>query len=338
MKISAEGLAQHLERGLHPLYVVTGDEPLAIMESLDAIRAVARSRGYGEREVFQVERGFDWQRLRASSQSLSLFSSRRLVEIHLSSGKPGNDGGKALQNYASDLPPDTVTIVSLPRIDKRDQGNWYRALEESGMVILAHPIAADHLPTWIGRRLANQGQKTDHATLEFIAHQVEGNLLAAHQEILKLGLLYPKGHLSFEQVRDAVLDVSRFDAFQLGDALLAGNVERTARVLEGLKNEGMEPVALLGVLAWLLRGALNVKLVQTRGGDVASAFGQAKIWGERQNLLRQALGRLSLRKLQGALHEMAEIDKINKGVAQGDPWLEFSRLCLGLADSKMRKC
>jgi DNA polymerase-3 subunit delta len=338
MKIPAERLAQHLERGLHPLYVVTGDEPLTIMESLDAIRATAKGLGYGEREVFQVERGFDWQRLQASSQSLSLFSSRRLLEIHIPSGKPGNDGSKALQNYASNLPPDTVTIVSLPRIDKRDQGNWYRALEEAGMVILAYPVSADHLPAWIGRRLANQGQKADPATLEFIAHQVEGHLLAAHQEILKLGLLYPKGHLSFEQVRDAVLDVSRFDAFQLGDALLAGNVERTVRVLDGLRNEGVEPVALLGVLAWLLRGAFNAKLAQTQGRDVMSVFGQAKIWGDRQNLLRQALGRLSLKKLQAALHKMAEIDKINKGVAPGDPWLEFSCLCLGLADSKMGKC
>ena len=322
---------QHLERGLRPLYVITGDEPLGIMESLDAIRAAARRQGYGEREVFRVERGFDWQRLKANSQSLSLFSSLRLLEIHIPSGKPGNDGSKALQEYAADLPPDTLTVVTLPRIDKRDQGAWYKALDESGMRIAAYSVELDKLPAWIGRRLAAQGQQADTETLEFIANQVEGNLLAAHQEIQKLGLLYPKGRLATEDVRDAVLNVSRFDAFQLGDAMLEGDVGRTARVLDGLKAEGVEPVALLGVLIWLLRGALKVKSAQAQGMDLASALGQAKIWGDRQHLMRQALGRLSLKKLQSALLRMAEIDKINKGLMQGESWLELSRLCLGLA-------
>lgn len=331
MKVAAEQLAQHLERGLRPLYVVTGDEPLGVMESIDAIRAAARRQGHSEREVFHAERGFDWQRLKASSQSLSLFSSLRLVEIHIPSGKPGNDGSKALQDYAADLPPDTMTLVTLPRIDKRDQGAWYKALDDAGMTVTAYAVELDKLPAWIGRRLAAQGQQADTETLEFIANQIEGNLLAAHQEIQKLGLLYPKGRLDTEDVRNAVLNVSRFDAFQLGDAMLAGDAGRTARVLAGLKAEGVEPVALLGVLIWLLRGALKVKSAQAQGMDLVSALGQAKIWGDRQNLMRQALGRLSLKKLQAALLRMAEIDKINKGLMQGEPWLELSRLCLGLA-------
>jgi DNA polymerase-3 subunit delta len=331
MKLPSEQLAQHLEHGLRPLYVISGDEPLGAMESLDALRAAARRLGYSDREVFNVERGFNWQRLKASSQSLSLFSSLRLVEIHIPSGKPGTDGSKALQEYTADLPPDTLTVVTLPRIDKRDQGAWFRALEDSGVMIFAYAVEVEKLPAWISHRLSMQGQQADSETLEFIANQVEGNLLAAHQEIQKLGLLYPKGRLTIENVRDAVLNVSRFDAFQLGDAMLEGDTGRTAKVLDGLKAEGVEPVALLGVLIWLLRGALKVKSAQAQGMDLVSAFGQAKIWGDRQNLMRQALGRLSLKKLQAALLKMAEIDKINKGLAQGESWLELSRLCLGLA-------
>ncbi len=331
MKIAVEQIGQHLDRGLQALYVISGDEPLGMMESIDAIRSTARHQGYSEREVFNVERGFNWQRLQQSSQSLSLFASLRIVEIHIPSGKPGVDGSKALQAYASDLPPDTLTIVTLPRIDKRDQGAWFNALEEAGVLITPYPVDTDKLPAWIGRRLAAQKQQADSETLEFIANQVEGNLLAAHQEIQKLGLLYPPGRIALEDVRDAVLNVSRFDAFQLGDAMLAGDSGRTAKMLDGLKAEGIAPVALLGTLVWLLRSALKVKLAQAQGMDLMSAFGQARIWGERQNLMRQALGRLSLRKLQAALIRMAEIDKINKGMAPGEPWLELSRLCLGLA-------
>lgn len=331
MKISADQLAQHLQGGLRPLYIVTGDEPLGMTESIDAIRTAARGKGYSEREVFNVERGFNWQRLKSSSQSLSLFATLRLVEINIPSGKPGTDGSKALQEYVADLPPDTLTLITLPRIEKRDQGAWFNALENAGVMVTVWVVEIDKLPTWIGRRLAAQNQQADTEALEFIANQVEGNLLAAHQEIRKLGLLYPAGRLAIEDIRDAVLNVSRYDAFQLGDAMLAGDAARTARVLEGLKAEGVEPVALLGVLIWLLRGALKVKMAQVQGMDLMSAFGQAKIWGDRQSLMRQALGRLSLKRLQAALLKMAEIDKINKGLAQGESWLELSRLCLGLA-------
>ena len=331
MKVAAEQLTQHLKRGLGSLYAVTGDEPLGVMESVDSIRAAAARQGYCDREIYIVERGFDWQRLKTSSQSLSLFSSLRLIEIRIPSGKPGIDGSKALQEYCANLPPDTITLITLPQIEKRDQSEWYRSIELQGVLVQVFPVATEQLPAWIGRRLAAQDQQTDTETLDFISGQVEGNLLAAHQEIRKLGLLYPNGRLTLEQVRDAVLNVSRFDPFQLGDAMLAGDSTRTARILDGLRTEGVEPVALLGMLNWLLRGALKVKLAQTRGMDLKTAFGQARVWGDRQNLMRRALARLSLKKLQAALMKMAEIDKINKGLMQGEPWLELSRLCLGLA-------
>ena len=331
MKLPAEQLAQHLERPPRPLYIISGDEPLGVMEAQDTIRAAARRNGYSERETFIVERGFNWQKLKASSQSLSLFATLRIVEISIPNGKPGVDGSKALQEYAADLPPDTLTIISLPRIDKKDQGVWFQRLEEAGTLIQIYPVDPERLPTWINARLKTQGQQADTETLEFIANQVEGNLLAAHQEIQKLGLLFPPGRLSIEQVRDAVLNVSRFDAFQLGDAMLSGDVGRTVKVLEGLKAEGVAPVALLGVLMWLLRGALKVKSAQAEGMDLMAAFGQARIFGDRQHLMRQALSRLSLKRLQNVLLKAAEIDKINKGLLDGEPWLELSRLCLAVA-------
>ncbi len=331
MKLPAEQLTQHLERPPRPLYIISGDEPLGVMEAQDAIRAAARRNGYSERETFIVERGFNWQKLKASSQSLSLFATLRIVEISIPNGKPGVDGSKALQEYAADLPPDTLTIISLPRIDKKDQGVWFQRLEEAGTLIQIYPVEPERLPAWINARLKTQGQQADTETLEFIANQVEGNLLAAHQEIQKLGLLFPPGRLSIEQVRDAVLNVSRFDAFQLGDAMLSGDVGRTVKVLEGLKAEGVAPVALLGVLMWLLRGALKVKSAQAEGMDLMAAFGQARIFGDRQHLMRQALSRLSLKRLQNVLLKAAEIDKINKGLLDGEPWLELSRLCLAVA-------
>lgn len=332
MRLPQEQLAAHLQRDLQGLYVLSGDEPLALMECTDALRAAARRQGYTERSVFLVERGFNWGQLAASGQAMSLFADRKLTELRIPSGKPGTDGGKALQAYAANLPPDTVTIITLPKLDKDGQKSaWFSALEAAGTVILLQTVEIDRLPRWIGARLAQQGQQADEETLEFLANQVEGNLLAAHQEIQKLALLQPQGKLDPDAVRDAVLNVSRYDAFQLGDAILQGDPERASRVLNGLQAEGMQPLALLGMLSWLLRGVTRVKSAEVRGENVASAMQQARIWGERQAMVKQALARWSLRHLNAAMQKMAEIDRMAKGVAQGEPWLELNRMCMGLA-------
>ena len=338
MRLSFEQLAAHLEKELRPLYVLTGDEPLSMMESVDALRLKARAQGIDERLSFTAERTFNWQQLATSGQSMSLFASRRLLEVHIPSGKPGNDGGRALQEYCARLPSDTVTLVTLPKLDSLAQKSaWFTALEKTAVVISLQTVEIGQLPQWIGKRLATQGQKTDATTLEFLANQVEGNLLAAHQEIQTLGLLFPPGMLAAEAVREAVLNVSRYDVFQLGDALLAGDVARTAKILQGLEAEGVQPLALLGVLAWLLRGVTRVKWADTRGENIATAMQQAKIWGDRQTQVKRMLARVSLRQLQAAMLKMAEIDKICKGVATGRPWLEISRLCTGLARAGTRK-
>lgn len=338
MHLSFDQLAVHLERELRPLYILTGDEPLGLKEGIDAIRQAARCQGYDERLSFTAERTFDWKQLKASGQSISLFASRRLLELHIPSGKPGVEGGKALQEFAARLPSDTVTLITLPKLDKTGQGSaWFGALEKNAVVISLNTVEIDRLPRWIGNRLQAQGQQADQATLEFLANQVEGNLLAAHQEIQKLGLLYPAGALEPEAVREAVFNVSRYDVFQLGDALLAGDAPRTAKILQGLEAEGAQPLALLGVLAWLLRGVTRVKLAETRGENLANAMQQAKIWGDRQNQVKRMLARVSVRQLQAAILKMAEIDRICKGIAPGKPWLEISRLCIGLARSGMRR-
>lgn len=332
MRIAPQQLVSHLEKGLKPLYVLTGDEPLAQRECLDVLRAAGRAEGYDERTGFTVERNFNWQQLAAFGQSSSLFASRRLLELSIPSGKPGAEGGKALQALAEAPMADTVMIVMLPALDRDGKNSaWFAALERAGVVLVLEEVEAGRLPQWIAQRLAAQGQQTDAETLEFIAHQVEGNLLAAHQEIQKLGLLYPTGQLSSDQVREAILNVSRYDAFQLGEAVLAGDVERTVRILQGLQDEGAQPVAVMNPLMWVLRPLVRVKQAESRGENIAAAMQAARIYGDRQALTKRALSRLSLRQLQAALLKLSEIDKTAKGLMQGDAWLEISRLCFGLA-------
>ncbi|HEU4708994.1 MAG TPA: DNA polymerase III subunit delta [Methylophilaceae bacterium] len=332
MRLAPQQLPQHLENSLRPLYVLAGDEPLAQRECLDLLRAVALQQGFDERTSFSVERNFNWQQLKAYGQATSLFASRRLLELSIPSGKPGTEGSKALQELAEQPMLDTVVVIILPTLDRDGRNStWFSTLEQAGVLLTLEEVEASRLPQWISQRLALQGQQTDSETLEFMAHQVEGNLLAAHQEIQKLGLLYPPGPLSGEQIREAVLNVSRYDAFQLGEAVLAGDVERTVRILQGLQDEGAQPVAVMNPLMWVLRPLVRVKQAESRGENVAAAMQAARIYGDRQALTKRALSRMSLRQLQAALVKLSEIDKTAKGLMQADAWLEISRLCFGLA-------
>jgi len=332
MRLQPQQLSQHLEKGLQPLYVLMGDEPLAQRECLDAIRYAARRQGYDERTSLTVERNFNWQQLAAFGQSISLFASQRILELSIPSGKPGTEGSKALQALAEKPMADTVMVIILPKLDRDGKNSaWFSTLEQAGVSLALQEVEAQLLPQWIAKRLALQDQQTDTETLEFIAHQVEGNLLAAHQEIQKLGLLYPAGTLAADAVRDAVLNVSRYDAFQLGEAVLAGDSERTVRILQGLQDEGAQPVAVMNPLLWVLRPLVRIKQAEVRGENLANAMQQARIYGDRQVLVKRAVSRLSLRQLQAALLKLAEIDKTAKGLVRGNAWLEISRLCFGLA-------
>lgn len=337
MRLAQAQLESHLKHGLQALYVLAGDEPLAQRECLDAIRAAARAQGFEERTSLTVERNFNWQQLQNYGQSISLFASRRLLELSILSGKPGVDGGKALVALAAKTIPDTTVVIILPTLE-RDAKNstWFNALETQAQTIMLNEVDAANLPKWIANRLAQQGQHTGTQTLEFLAHQVEGNLLAANQEVQKLGLLYPQGELSDETVREAVLNVSRYDAFQLGEAVLQGDAERTVRILQGLQDEGENAVAVMNPLMWVLRPLVRIKQAEMRGENINNAMTSARIYGDRQALVKRALSRLSLRQLEAALQKLADIDRTAKGVMLGDAWLEISRLCFGLARVRSR--
>ena len=291
MLLRPEQLAPHLEKPLQSLYVLHGDDPLLTVESGDALRAAARKQGYDERNVLVVSPTFKWDELFHAAGNMSLFGGRTLVDLRIPTGKPGRDGGEALQRYAKNLPADTLTIITLPEMDwKAKKATWFATLIEAGVGIECNAPPLDKLPQWISRRLAVQQQSAPPDALEFIALHVEGNLLAAHQEIQKLGLLHPPGALTLQQVSAAVLNVARYDIDDLKNALQTRDTARCARTLEGLKAEEAAPPLVLWVLA---------------------------------NEARQRASRAAL------LHA-AKIDRIIKGVASGDLWDEFLQLSLRL--------
>jgi DNA polymerase-3 subunit delta len=329
-QVRADQLDSQLARTLAPLYVVHGDEPLLAMEAADAIRAKARAEGYAEREVHLADRSYDWGRLAASAAALSLFSSRRLIELRVPGGKPGTEGAAAITAYCAALQPDIVTLVTLPRLDRAGQNSaWFGALSAAGVVVNVFPIERRTLPLWIGARLARQKQRAAEDALAFIADCVEGNLLAAHQEIQKLGLLYPPGELAFEQVRDAVLDVARFEVSQLSEAMLAGDRSRLVRVLDALAGEGEAPPRVLWVMSDDVRAVLRVQQGLAAGRNAADLFREHRVWGEaRQRLVAAAARRMGRAALDAALAQAAAVDRTIKGLAKGDPWDELLQLGL----------
>ncbi len=331
MKLSAEDLPAHLANGLAPLYVIHGGAPLLSIEAADAIRAAARAAGYGEREVFQAERGFQWAELRNSAQSMSLFSARKLIDLSIPSGKPGIEGAQALQEYCERLSEGTITLISLPRMDNTAQkSKWFTTLAKYGVTIATEEIALGALPAWIAGRMKRQKQSADPDTLVFLAERVEGNLLAAWQEIQKLGLLYPPGKLSFEQVKDAVMDVARYDVFKLSEAMLAGDAARYAHILDGLRAEGEALVLVLWALTEDVRILAKVTRSAQQGGNLAATLKSERVWGARLKPMERAARRFKPAQAERALRQAAHLDKVIKGLRPGDAWdelLQFGVRC-----------
>ena len=332
MQIDSEHLSRQLKQGLAPLYAVHGEETLLALEAADRIREEARRQGFGERELMIVERGFDWGRLLAGAASLSLFASRRLLELRIPNGRPGREGARRLQELAAHPPEDTVTLVALPAIDWRARKSaWMSALEGGGVLVEARTPAREALPGWLAARLARNGQQTDPQTLEFLADRVEGNLMAAAQEVEKLALAWPAGRLSAEQVRGAVLDVSRHDPSALGLALIAGERERVVRMIDGLRAEGAPlPLVMWGV-AQELRRIAAAQEVLARGGGHAAAMREAAAFREREAPVRRALERIDLRRARRGLRMAAEIDRAAKGLGRRDPWVLLTELALRMS-------
>ncbi|RJG03795.1 DNA polymerase III subunit delta [Noviherbaspirillum sedimenti] len=339
MQLRIDALEAHLAKPLAPLYVIASDEHLLALEAADRIRKTARVQGFSEREVLVVERSFKWGALLEANQSQSLFGERKLIELRIPTGKPGKEGGQALQHYAASLSPDNVTLITLPKLDWATQkAAWVGALQQAGVYIDIPLVERNQLPGWIGTRLAAQKQSADRQGIDFIAERVEGNLLAAHQEIQKLALLHPEGKLSFEQIQDAVLNVARYDVFKLNEAMLAGDSARLARMLEGLKGEGEALPLVLWAVAEEIRTLLKLKSGMTQGRPLGMLLKEYRIWGPRERLMEPALRRISLATLQAALQEAAQIDKMVKGLRAkafaGDAWDAMLQLGLKVATGR----
>jgi DNA polymerase III subunit delta len=329
--LRAEQLEAHLTKSLAGVYLVHGDEPLLALESADAIRAAARKGGCEEREVFTAERGFDWSELVQAGASQSLFGGRKIIELRIPSGKPGTQGAAAIQAYCDRLGRENVTLVTLPRLRKDDQNSrWFLALAGAGVVVDVYPVERARLPEWIGARLARQGQRASAEALGFLADRVEGNLLAAHQEVQKLGLLLPKGELTAAQVNEAVANVARYDAYDCAAALLAGDTARYVRVLDGLRGEGESPVFILWALAEELRALVRIQQGLEAGRQIEQLLRENRVWGERQAPVRTAAKRYRRAALERALAHAARIDRATKGAGPGAPWDEFITLGLEL--------
>ncbi|MGH6626193.1 MAG: DNA polymerase III subunit delta [Burkholderiaceae bacterium] len=343
MQLAPTQLSQHLQRGLKSLYTLHGDEPLLIQEAADAIRAAARAQGYAERMVHTVAGAhFDWSEVLAAGGSLSLFADKQIVEIRIPSGKPGKEGSPALQQLAEAAQGNdaTLTLVLLPRLDRQTKaGAWFSALEGCGVTIQVDPVERNALPAWIAQRLQQQGQRVaageaGQRTLQFFADRVEGNLLAAHQEIQKLALLYLAGELSFDQVESAVLNVARYDVFKLSEAVLGGQLARAQRMLDGLRAEGEAEVLVHYTLAEDIRALKRVKDAMNAGRPLPLALREQRIWGAKERLFERVLPRLSDATLANLLQAAHQVDGIVKGLKvpdwPTDGWQALHRLAVQL--------
>ncbi|MEW6689660.1 MAG: DNA polymerase III subunit delta [Pseudomonadota bacterium] len=338
MRLRPEQLEAQLSKSLAGVYLIHGEEPLLALEAADAVRAAARSRGHAEREVLFAEKGFDWSALRAALGSQSLFGERKIVELRLASGRMPAAGAQAIEACCRNPNPEALLLVTMPRPEGTGwwKSGWYAAVEAAGVIIEAQPVARPMLAEWIARRLARQGQRAGADTLAFLAERVEGNLLAAHQEILKLALLAPAGELEPQAVAAAVASVARYDFETLAAALYEGDVARYARALEGLRGEGESAAGI----AWRLGeelGALARIRPQMGARPLERLFAEQRIWRAAQPRCEVALRRLDAVRLRAALLRVALAERAAKGVASADPWDELIALGLELRDGTEAK-
>ena len=346
MQLAFNQLGAHLQKGLRSLYTLHGDEPLQQQEAADAIRAAARAAGHTERSVHTVQGAhFDWSSVLAAGGSMSLFADKQLVEIRIPSGKPGKDGSAALQQLAAQAAEDenTLTMVMLPRLDKQTKsGAWFGALEAHGVTLQIDPIERATLPPWIAQRLAQQGQRVvpgeeGQRTLQFFADRVEGNLLAAHQEIQKLALLYPEGELTLEQVEQAVLNVARYDVFKLSEAVLSGQLARVVRMLDGLQAEGTAEVLVHWTLAEDIRALKRVRDAMGNGQPLPMALRAQRVWGVKERLFERILPRMSDGTAARLLHSAHVVDGIIKGLPTvgwpADSWQALRKLAMDMVQA-----
>lgn len=338
MKIPANQLDAQLKKSLAPCYLVTGDEPLLLQEALDSIRAAARERGFGSRELFVATPGLDWTELGNAAGNLSLFADKQIVELRLPTGKPGVRGGTTIIEMSEKAGDDLLLIVSAPKLDRSAAASkWAKALATAGVHCQVWPPALRELPAWIKSRMSRAGLRPDRDAVHLIADRVEGNLLAAQQEIEKLRLTHGEGPVSAADVESAVTDSSRFDVYKLVDAAVAGEATRAVRILAGLRAEGMEPVIIMWALTRELRALAKLASGIGSGNDLGSALRQAGVWQNRHNLVRACVARHEAARFYELLKLARRADAAAKGQLRADPWDLATQIVLGLAIGGMKR-
>lgn len=326
-----EDLDRQLASGLAPVYLISGDEPLLVQEAADAIRAAAREAGIDEREVFHVESGFDWQEMLQSAGALSLFSSRRMLELRMRSAAPGKEGGAVLVDWVAQASGDDILLILMPKLDQRSQNTkWYGALEQAGVHLPVWQVGLEEMPRWLRGRLRREGVRLDDEALELLAARVEGNLLAAAQTVTRLALAAHDGTWTAAELLEVLGDDARYTPFELADRMLAADAEQAHRILVTLRAEGTEPLPIVGVLAYEMRSLRALRSAH-EAGRLDAEMKTRRVMARRQDLVRSAVVRLPMPLLDGALRDLAVVDQAVKGLLAIDPWDELDRLVLRIA-------
>lgn len=331
MILDAQKLSSHLSRNLASVYLVGGDEPLVVAEALEAIRAKAQKEGFSQRDLYTVERGFPWAELQGQADSLSLFATRRIIELRLASLRPGDQGRKALKALVEKPDPDRLLIVVTPKLDSAAMRTaWVKAIDSQGVVVRGWPVDRAYLPSWIRERAGRSGLRFSTSAAELLADRVEGNLLAADQEIQKLALLHGQTEITEQNVLDSVADSSRYDVFRLVDSVLANNARRALSIVDGLRGEGVEPTLVLWALSRELGLLIRLKTAIGQGQSESSVFSKLRVWPKRQGLLSRAARNYSLLDLTSLLRSAEEADRTIKGMSKGQPWDSLTQLVMDM--------
>jgi len=332
MRLKPEQIAAALQKGLAPVYFISGDEPLQLGEMADTVRAAARKEGYDSREVLVADSSFSWNELTESAGALSIFADKKIIDLRLPSGTPGADGSKALIAYCERLPEDTLLLITAAKMAGASlKARWFQALDKVGCVVQVWPLEGQDLIRWLQQRMQRRGLQAETEGIKILASRIEGNLLAAAQEIEKLYVLYGEGRLSNQQISDAVADSSRFDVFKLMDSVLAARVGRIFKILSGLQAEGVAAPVVLWALTREARVLIKIKQALAQGQNRAVVFKNNQIWDKRQQLVSDALNRLGDSDLNSILTLSAKADRQIKGQQQGEPWETLLAVCLMFA-------
>jgi DNA polymerase-3 subunit delta len=340
MQLSHDSLPLHLKKSLAPIYFVYGEEPLLVQEACDAIRAAAVAQGHGERQVFTVETGFDWDALYASGQSLSLFAEKRFIELRVPTGKPGEAGSRAIAELCENLPTDTRWLVTAGKLERAArEAKWVKAIDKAGAIVPVYALDAVAWPAWVTRRAMSANLKIKPGVAQLLTHHFEGNTLACAQEIEKLSLLFgPGSELGVDDIEGVLCDNARFSVFALADGCLAGEAARARRILESLKTDGTEPVLVLWALTREIRELATMAAELAQGGTLAEILESHRVWTKRKPSVSQALKRLPPAAWPQLLQRAARVDRVIKGRLRGSAWRELECLALGFSGVRSRTC